>query len=229
MDTDEHGLKGRTALTPFAGGLFFAPPSVKGGFHSCCWQKSIKENHLKPSFVKRGSLCSPPPSSPRRGARAKANLRAIASLAAIPGITVGYSDHTIGIDAAVLAVGLGARIIEKHFTLDKGFSDFRDHKISADPTELAELVRRIRLAESMLGEPAKVVLPCEAGSVKMMRRAIVAAGELPKGHKLGQDDLTWIRPAEGLAPGEEQRLLGRKLKRRVRFGEPICAEDILDA
>lgn len=91
----------------------------------------------------------------------QAELRAISLLACMACCEVGYSDHTIGIDAAPLAVALGARIIEKHFTLAHDYSDFRDHQLSATPDEMTELVRRIRQAESMLGEPVKRVQPCE--------------------------------------------------------------------
>src|SRR6185503_15501956 len=71
---------------------------------------------------------------------AEANLAAIPLLAAELGCTVGYSDHTTGPEACFLAVALGARIIEKHFTLDKHFSDFRDHQLSADPSEMRQIV-----------------------------------------------------------------------------------------
>ena len=78
-----------------------------------------------------------------------ANLAAIPALARTFGLPAGYSDHTLGVEAAVLAAGLGARVIEKHFTLDHDLSSFRDHKLSADPAELRELVRRVRLAEQI--------------------------------------------------------------------------------
>ncbi|HLN09937.1 MAG TPA: N-acetylneuraminate synthase family protein, partial [Xanthobacteraceae bacterium] len=87
-----------------------------------------------------------------------ANLGAIRELATL-GVTVGYSDHTLGNDSAVLSVALGARVIEKHFTLDKNLSEFRDHKLSDDPAEFADLVRRVRGAEAMLGTGAKRVMP----------------------------------------------------------------------
>ena len=73
----------------------------------------------------------------------EANLRAIRQIEDL-GVTPGYSDHTLGIEAAVLSVALGARIVEKHFTLDHNYSDFRDHKLSADPKGFREMVLRIR-------------------------------------------------------------------------------------
>jgi sialic acid synthase SpsE len=154
------------------------------------------------------------------------NLRAIPFLAARFGLPIGYSDHTIGLDAAVLAVALGARIVEKHFTLDKAFSDFRDHQLSADPNELRDLVRRVQLGSAMLGEFDKKTQPCEAQSATALRRSIVAGADLPRGHRLEACNLTWIRPGGGLAPGEEARLLGRSLKQDVRFGDLLTESDV---
>jgi len=98
-----------------------------------------------------------------------ANLGAIRALASL-GVTVGYSDHTLGNDSAVLSVALGARVIEKHFTLDKNQSEFRDHKLSDDPAEFADLVRRVRDAEAMLGTGAKRVMPVEEPALIAARR-----------------------------------------------------------
>lgn len=157
----------------------------------------------------------------------QANVAAIRAIAdALEGVTVGYSDHTIGTDACVLAVALGARIIEKHFTIDKRYSDFRDHAISADPPELAELVRRIRQARTLLGTGDKVPQPAEVELTAAVRRSIVAAGDLPAGHVLRLSDLTWMRPADGLRPGEESRLVGRSLTRPIAFGETIRPTDV---
>jgi N-acetylneuraminate synthase/N,N'-diacetyllegionaminate synthase len=92
-----------------------------------------------------------------------ANLLAMRSLEREIGYPVGYSDHTLGIEAAVLSVALGARVIEKHFTLSKTLSDFRDHQLSAEPAELAELVRRVKNARAALGDGVKRLLPVEEG------------------------------------------------------------------
>ena len=80
-----------------------------------------------------------------------ANVRAITAMASIPGCEIGYSDHTIGITACLAAVALGARIIEKHFTLDTEYSSFRDHQLSADPNEMRALGESIRDLETVLG------------------------------------------------------------------------------
>jgi sialic acid synthase SpsE len=159
-------------------------------------------------------------------APAEAQLRAIEVLRErFADCTVGYSDHTEGIAAGPLAVALGARIVEKHFTLDRNFSDFRDHRLSVDPAGMRELVSRIRAAETLLGERAKRVQPSEAGSAAAVRRSIAAARDLARGEVIGPDDLTWLRPGGGLPPGEEQLVVGRRLARDVRAGEQLGETD----
>jgi len=153
-----------------------------------------------------------------------ANLRAIQTMATSLDCEVGYSDHTLGPTACIAAAALGARIIEKHFTLSKTHSDFRDHQLSADPEEMRFLVSAIQEAHQMLGDGIKEPQPCELAAVAMMRRGIVAAVDLPAGHMLVSQDITWVRPQRGLAPGEEGLILGCRLKRAVRLGESIVGD-----
>lgn len=155
----------------------------------------------------------------------EANLGAIPSLAPLADV-VGYSDHTLGIEAAAAAVALGARVVEKHFTLDKNQSDFRDHKLSADPAEMAALCARIRVVERMRGDGVKRVMPCEELLLTAAKRSVAAARDLAAGTVLAADDLTWLRPAGGLRPGEEEALLGRPLRRAVQAGETLWREDV---
>ena len=159
---------------------------------------------------------------------AEANLAAIAAIAEATGCTPGYSDHTLGIRAAVLSVAAGARIVEKHFTLDKQLSDFRDHQLSADPDELAGLVRDIRQAETLLGSGEKALARCEEPVREAVRRSIAAGRDLPQGHVLAWDDLTWVRPGGGFAPGDETSVLGRRLARALPMGSPLQPEDLED-
>jgi sialic acid synthase SpsE len=156
----------------------------------------------------------------------EANLRSIPYLKGRLNVNVGYSDHTEGIDAVILAVALGADIVEKHFTLDKNYSSFRDHQLSADPVEMSDLVKRIRQTSLMLGKYGKIVQPCEGQVATNSRRSIVAERDLPAGHCIGFSDLMWTRPAGGLTPGEEGRLVGKKLRRPLSFGEPIHLSDV---
>jgi N,N'-diacetyllegionaminate synthase len=165
----------------------------------------------------------------------EANLGAITAMKERLGLTVGYSDHTLGIDAAVLSAALGARIIEKHFTLNKQHSAFRDHQISADPAEMKDLVRKVREAQVLLGAGAggarsgkveKVLQPSELKNLTAVRRSIVAVRDLKIGEVVRNEDLTWIRPGGGLAPGNEAAILGRTLKRPIAAGDWITAESL---
>lgn len=184
-------------------------------------RKSVAAAKRAPSLVLLHCVCSYPVEA------AQANLRAIEALRkAFPRLSVGYSDHTLGIEASVLSVALGARVIEKHFTLDKNQSEFRDHKLSADPAEMKELVRRVAEAEALLGRAEKKAMPCEEALLPLVRRSISAAADLPAGHRLRPQDLLWLRPSGGLAPGLEKKVLGRRLKRALALGEPILSKDL---
>lgn len=156
-------------------------------------------------------------------APADANLRAIAALAALGG-PVGYSDHTLGIEAAVAAVALGACVIEKHFTRSKTQSEFRDHALSAEPEELRRLVERAREIRAYLGDGLKRPVAGEAAMALAARRSICAARDLPRGHVLRFADLDWLRPAGGLPPGSESRILGRALKTALSAGARISTD-----
>ena len=155
-----------------------------------------------------------------------AHLATIPLLARELGCTVGYSDHTLGVDACVLAVGLGARILEKHVTLAHDHSDFRDHQLSAEPDELKLLCERVAEAEAMIGAPAEGVLAEEEPVAAAARRSICAARDLPAGHVLAEGDLTWLRPGDGLAAGREGELLGRRLRREVPYGSALAPDDV---
>lgn len=157
-----------------------------------------------------------------------AALATIRTLAEGLDATVGYSDHTLGIDACVLSVALGARILEKHFTLRHDYSEFRDHQLSADPTELADLVRRVAEAQTLIGTTRTGVLAAEEPVSTAARRSIVAARDLPVGHVVSAEDLTWLRPGDGLSPGREHELIGRALKRAVTHGETLLRDDVAE-
>ena len=153
------------------------------------------------------------------------NLLAIKELQGLK-VTVGYSDHTVGIEAAVLSVALGARIIEKHFTLDRNYSDFHDHQLSADPKEFSQLVERVRNASKLLGQDRKTVQKSERLVMENVRRSIVARKVLDKNTVLTWNDLSWVRPGGGLAPGNEEMVLGKRLKEKVAIGELITLDNL---
>lgn len=180
------------------------------------WEKYHKRSDLA---ILHCVSCYPAPEN-------QVNLQIISYLADKYQYSIGYSDHTKGIEASVLAVACGARIIEKHFTLDNSFSSFRDHQLSADPKDMSELVRRIRSASVLIGSKDKKVQPCESELNIAIRRSIVAGIGMEMGHSIGFSDLMWIRPGDGLAPGNEYKLLGKRLKRSVKFGEPLHESDV---
>jgi N,N'-diacetyllegionaminate synthase len=127
----------------------------------------------------------------------EANLNSISFLRSTYNCTVGYSDHTLGIDAAHLSVALGGQVIEKHFTLDHNYSSFRDHQISANPQEMTELVNKVRNAEKMLGSKELKVGKFEVNNIDALRRSISANKILEAGHVISQDDFCWTRPYKG--------------------------------
>ena len=148
--------------------------------------------------------------------------------AALPGSFLTVKLQHYWIDAAVTAVALGARIVEKHFTIDKEYSSFGDHKLSANPQDMAELVRRINLTVQLLGNGEKRAQESEQIPATAIRRSIAASQDLPEGTILKMEHLTWLRPGGGLVPGQEQKLIGKKLIRSVEMGNRILLEDVIE-
>lgn len=158
------------------------------------------------------------------------NLRAMAGLSAALGVPVGFSDHSIGLVAGVAAAALGARVLEKHYTLDKALPG-PDHKASADIPEITAYVRAVRAAESALGDGRKRPAPSEAGNRSLIRKGLVCA--LPKleaGATLTGEMLAAKRPlAEGaVAPGDREKILGLRLAKSKSLDEPIYWSDFKD-
>lgn len=154
-----------------------------------------------------------------------ARLATIPMLARELDATIGYSDHTIGVQACLAAVALGARILEKHFTLRHDFSDFRDHQLSSEPAELQELVRRVAEVEVLRGEPRDVeVLPEEVAVAAAARRSAVAARYLPEGHVMAADDVRFLRPAGPV--GAATTVAGNVLRHARREGERLGSDDL---
>ncbi|WP_410770671.1 N-acetylneuraminate synthase [Fontibacillus sp. BL9] len=124
------------------------------------------------------------------------------------GLEVGYSDHTIGSEISVAAVAMGAKIIEKHFTLNKNMEG-PDHKASIEPDELAEMIRKIRNVEQALGLSIKIPAFSELKNMEAARKSVVAAKAIVKGEVFSEDNLTVKRPGNGLPPSVYWSLLGR--------------------
>lgn len=146
------------------------------------------------------------------------NLSRIPALKTLfPDKTVGFSDHTWGITAALGAVALGATIVEKHFTLSNDMPG-PDHRFSADPEQLGGLVREVRKLEAMLGSPRFSLSKAEADMAALCHRSIYAARDLPAGHVLAESDFVYRRPGTGLMPYETDALIGRKLRHGLTQG-----------
>jgi N,N'-diacetyllegionaminate synthase len=153
------------------------------------------------------------------------NLRRIQALAKTFDCRVGLSDHSMGIVAALGAVALGARIIEKHFTVDRALPG-PDHRFSADPEEWSQLVHSVRELESCLGSAAIAPAASEHFGRGEFRLSCVAAKDLPAGHCLTESDIAFRRPGHGLPPNEIGRLIGRTLAESVEIGYIFSLEKV---
>jgi N-acetylneuraminate synthase/N,N'-diacetyllegionaminate synthase len=156
----------------------------------------------------------------------QANLAAIPQLARALNVPVGYSDHTLGIEAAIAALTLGARIIEKHFTIDKKRSSFRDHALSAEPQEFARLAGVVRAHDQMLGTGMRDRVIADLPTREAARRSVVAARAIPHGTRLQAADLDYVRPADGLSPTQADALIGKRLRRALSRHERILPTDV---
>jgi sialic acid synthase len=155
------------------------------------------------------------------------NLNVITTLRErFPQLVVGLSDHQNGIAMAVVAYMLGARVIEKHFTLDHALKG-RDHAFSLMPEGMRRLVRDLHRVPAALGDAEKRPLPVEADPLEKMGKKLVAARELELGHVLTVEDLAIKSPADGgLPPYELDRLVGRRLRRPIAFEDFLTFDDV---
>lgn len=156
----------------------------------------------------------------------EANLRAIITLHESFGLTVGYSDHTLGIEAAVASLALGARLVEKHFTLDKTRTTFRDHALSADRDDLCRLAVVVHDFDKLLGTGEKCPSKTEEEMAAVARRSIVAARDLPAGTILSNDNLDCVRPRNGLPSSALAGLVGRTLRVALKMHDLILENQL---
>ena len=156
---------------------------------------------------------------------ADVNLRAMDTLSREFNLPVGYSDHTEGLEVACAAVALGARIIEKHFTLDKN-APGPDHRASLEPKDLKRLVKAIRNVESAMGDGVKKPALSEADTRAAARRSLVAVSNLLAGTVLRREHLTCKRPGTGICPTQTEVVLGRKLVHNLMADEQLTWQHI---
>lgn len=136
------------------------------------------------------------------------NLKAMITLKNAFGLEVGYSDHTLGIEVDIAAVAMGAKIIEKHFTLDKNMPG-PDHKASLEPDELVAMVRAIRNIELALGDGLKHFSKSESENIKIARKSIVAKCNIKKGEIFSEQNICVKRPGDGINPMRWDEVIGQ--------------------
>ncbi len=154
------------------------------------------------------------------------NLRGVRELTDRFRMPAGFSDHSRGIDSAVLAVGAGACMVEKHFSAST--KETLDSEFSLDTRSFRRMVATIRKAEKMLGSPRLGPLECERESLGF-RRSLYAVEDIAAGEILTEKNIRSIRPSGGLAPKYLPKLLGRKVSRFIPQGHPLTEEDIEDS
>ena len=153
------------------------------------------------------------------------NLKAMVTLEKKFGLPTGYSDHTAGIVVPVMAVTLGAKVIEKHFTLDKDLPG-PDHKASLEPHELKEMVGMVRDAEKALGNGVKKPTASEERIKKVARKSIIAKVDMVSGTKISPRMLIVKRPGTGIQPKAMRQVIGKKAKRIIRKDTVLSWADL---
>lgn len=155
------------------------------------------------------------------------NLRAMNVLKKLaPDWKIGLSDHSEGIVASLVAIGIGAEFIEKHFTLDKKMAG-PDHQASITPKELKQLCQEIREAESMLGNEVKKVTDSEKKNIFVARKSIVAKRKISKGERFTDDNIICKRPGNGISPIYWYEVLGKEAEKDFDTDELISCAGVI--
>lgn len=141
-------------------------------------------------------------------------------------VITGYSDHTSGYHIPLAAVASGARIIEKHISLDFDVPDAQDWKVSCGPRNLAEFINQLRDVEAALGVRESGPTAGERESIKWAGKSLVAVRDLPAGARLTRDDLTSKRPGTGISPAQMEAVVGRMLRVPVSMDNQITWENL---
>jgi N,N'-diacetyllegionaminate synthase len=148
------------------------------------------------------------------------NLNAMSTIRKKFKLNVGYSDHTNGIEIPIAAVALGAKVIEKHFTLSRKMAG-PDHKSSLEPPELLEMVKSIRNIEIAMGNGKKIASPSEIKNMNLARRSIVASKSIKKGDLFSENNLDVKRPGNGLSPMYWDKLIGTHSPKNFKKDQKI--------
>lgn len=148
------------------------------------------------------------------------NLKAMRTIQAAFHVDVGYSDHTLGIEVPIAAVAMGAKVIEKHFTLDRSMKG-PDHRASLEPVELKNMVHAIRNIESALGTGLKQPSDSERKNIGIVRKRIVALKTIKKGELFSEKNIGVKRAAGGASPMRWEEIIGKRAVRVFNIDEPI--------
>ena len=155
------------------------------------------------------------------------NLLAMQSMARDLNVAIGYSDHSLGIEAPLAAVALGASVIEKHLTLDRHLPG-PDHSASLEPDEFLRMMQGIRRVSTMLGDGVKAPLPEELDTARVARRSVVAAVNIAAGDVITARMLMCRRPATGIAPRDLQRVIGQSARIRIDAGSVLHWDQLIE-
>lgn len=153
----------------------------------------------------------------------EANVRTVRTMRERYGVPIGWSDHTTDDVSAVAAVALGARLLEKHLTLDRGRTG-PDHAASLDPSGMASYISAVRLLSAALGDGVKRRMPSEQENAPLVRRSWHAARDLPAGHAIGAEDVVALRPETGVSAAIP--VTGRVLRRALQAGDVLASESL---
>jgi sialic acid synthase SpsE len=153
------------------------------------------------------------------------NLRVIATLAAAYPFPIGFSDHSLDGATSVAAIALGARVLEKHLTLDRTHPG-PDHHYALEPDDFIRMGVGIRVVERALGDGHKVPTAAERDKSAAYWRSLHAARDLPAGHVLKASDIAIVRPNNGLHPRNFEAVQGMRLARGVAAGGPLTWADL---
>ena len=153
------------------------------------------------------------------------NLRVIKTMQKELDCLVGYSDHTVSITVPAMAVSMGAVVIEKHFTLDKGLPG-PDHRASLEPDELKNMIEEIKDAEKALGSSEKKPTRGEEKIAAVIRKSLIAERHIEKGSVIREGDISVKRPASGIEPKHIDDVIGRTARTNIKKDEPVTWDKI---
>jgi N-acetylneuraminate synthase/N,N'-diacetyllegionaminate synthase len=151
------------------------------------------------------------------------NLFAMQTMKDEIGSIVGFSDHTLGPFACIIAVAMGAKVIEKHITLDRKMPG-PDHKASIEPDELKDLIKEIRLVEKVLGSAEKKPTKSEEKIKNQVRKSIISNKKISKGETIKENMIIIKRPGIGLEPNEIDKIIGKKALKDINQDEIITLD-----